>query len=452
VITVAVFLVLLVIPLPGDLPVQGQRVLAVMGLAVTLWITVLLPPPLTGLLAVVLLVLVGGVDDIDQALVGFSKPVAYFLLGILTLGLGVSKSGLAERVAGKLTRWARGSPRLLFWQMVLSFVPMTLLLPSATTRSAIQVPIYNGVLDRWGVRPTHPFGRVITLALGSLNRLASTALLTGGIAPVTAAGLIGGMSWTHWFAMLSVPYYALLIGGGTALYIWYRSAFRIAIPETPAVEDSPWSGAEFRAAGIAGMTALLWFTDSIHHLHPAVPVLIALVLLVSPKIGVLSWTEFEQGVSWATFFVLATSVSLAVAMVESGVADWLARGLDVVVAPVSGSPIGVVMALMVAAAGIRMFIPNIVAFLAMVVPVAMSLAVVQGINPVVCGLAVLIAGDATVFYPAAGTSGVLVYGRGNVGGGEIFRLALLMAALAFVVVIGVALPWWSLVGEPLVVG
>jgi di/tricarboxylate transporter len=139
-------------------------------------------------------------------------------------------------------------------------------------------------------------------------------------------------------------------------------------------------------------------------------------------------------------------------MVESGVADWLARGLDVVVAPVSGSPIGVVMALMVAAAGIRMFIPNIVAFLAMVVPVAMSLAVVQGINPVVCGLAVLIAGDATVFYPAAGTSGVLVYGRGNVGGGEIFRLALLMAALAFVVVIGVALPWWSLVGEPLVVG
>ena len=87
VITVAVFLVLLVIPLPGDLPVQGQRVLAVMGLAVTLWITVLLPPPLTGLLAVVLLVLVGGVDDIDQALVGFSKPVAYFLLGILTLPL-----------------------------------------------------------------------------------------------------------------------------------------------------------------------------------------------------------------------------------------------------------------------------------------------------------------------------------------------------------------------------
>ncbi|SVD93399.1 uncharacterized protein METZ01_LOCUS446253, partial [marine metagenome] len=50
----------------------------------------------------------------------------------------------------------------------------------------------------------------------------------------------------------------------------------------------------------------------------------------------------------------------------------------------------------------------------------------------------------------AGTSGVMVYAKGNVSGPEIFRLALLMMVTAFVVILVVALPWWSLVGEPLV--
>lgn len=34
---------------------------------------------------------------------------------------------------------------------------------------------------------------------------------------ITAATLIGGFSWLGWFALMSVPYYALLAGGAAAL-------------------------------------------------------------------------------------------------------------------------------------------------------------------------------------------------------------------------------------------
>lgn len=449
-VAVGVFLAVLWVPLPGDLPTEGRRVLAVMALSVALWITEVVPAPITGLLAVVILVLLRGVANVETALSGFASPVVYFLIGILALGLGVRKSGLAERVARLLVAWGGGSPRLLFGQMVFSFVPMTFLLPSATTRNAILVHVYEQVLAQWQVPLTGPLAKAVMLGLASLNRLASTALLTGGTAPIAAAALVGVVGWWRWFVLLSVPYYALLLAGGLALYLGYRRGFKSTFPSIPASPAAPFSWQEARAAAIAALAAVLWFTDSLHHLPPTVPALIALVLLLTPKLGVLTWSEFERDLGWASFIVLATSLSLANAMVASGVARWLADGAEVVVAPVATSPVGVVMALMLAATAIRLVIPNIVGFLALVVPVAMSVGTILGINPLVCGLAVLIAGDAIVLYPVAGSATLIVYARGNVSGTEIFRFGLVMMVVSYVVVALVALAWWSLVGEPLV--
>ena len=451
-ITVAlgVFLALLFVPLPGGLPYQGQRVLAVVGLAVVLWITELVPAAVTGLLAVVLLAVFGGVDDIAVALSGFSSPVPYFLIGILALGLGVHKSGLADRGARVLLAWVGGSPRRLLSQMVISFVPMSLLLPSATTRNAILVHVYDNALDQWKVPSQDPLRKATTLALGSLNRLASTALLTGGQAPVAAAALLGGMGWGRWFVLLGMPYYLLLLAGGAVLFLWFRRGFRATMPAISVAESVPWTGMEVRAAAIAGLTALLWFTDSWHHLHPAVPALLALVLLMTPGIGFLTWSEFDRDAGWANFIIMGTSLSLANAMMASGVAQWLADGIELAASPVLDSPIAVLLAMMVASTGIRLVIPNIVGYLALVMPVTMSLAATLGLNPLVCGLAVLVVGDATLFYPAAGSASIIAYARGAVGGGDIFRFGLAMNLVSYAVVAAVAVPWWSVVGEPLV--
>ncbi len=449
-VALGVFLALLFVPLPGGLPYQGQRVLAVVGLAVVLWITAVVAAAVRRLLAVVLLGVVGGVDDIEVALSGFASPVPYFLIGILALGLGVHRSGLAERGARLLLAWVGGSPRRLFSQMVLAFVPMSFLLPSATTRNAILVHVYDRVLDQWEVPHRSPLRKATAVALGSLNRLASTALLTGGTAPVAAAALLGGMGWGRWFLLLGLPYYLLLLAGGAALFLWYRRGFHDTMPAISVGESVPWTGMEVRAAAIAGLTALLWFTDSWHHLHPAVPALLAMVLLLTPGIGFLTWSDFDRDAGWASFIIMGTSLSLANAMVESGVAQWLADGIELVVSPVSGSPVAVVMAMMVASTVIRMVIPNIVGYLALVIPVAMSLAGILGLTPLGCGLAVSSVADPTPFYPAAGPAAVIVYDRGATTGGEIFRFGLLMNLLSYALIAAVALPWWSLVGEPLV--
>ena len=231
---------------------------------------------------IVLLVLVDAVDDVEVALYGFSQPVTYFLLGILTLGLAVHRSGLAERMAVYLIRLAGGSPKLLYFQMLAAFAGLTFALPSSGTRGAIMVHVYEQVLEHWKIEKSDPLNKAVMLAMGSLNRLAFTALLAGGITPVVAAaliadfGLIDDFSWTRWFILMAVPFYLILILGGLAVFLIYRSGF--TLPQrvgTVELKAGPVQGREIRAGLIALGTALLWFTDFAHGLPPVVPALIA---------------------------------------------------------------------------------------------------------------------------------------------------------------------------------
>ena len=132
-VAVAVFLAILLMPTPEGLTLQGQRALAVMTFVVILWATEVVHSSVAGIIGVVLLVLFGAVSGIGEAVYGFSQPVCYFLIGILTLGLAVHHSGLAERMATFLMRGATGRPSLLYVQMLFSFAALTFALPSAST-------------------------------------------------------------------------------------------------------------------------------------------------------------------------------------------------------------------------------------------------------------------------------------------------------------------------------
>ncbi len=437
-------------PTPEGLTETGQRALAVMVFAVALWATEVIPVAVTGVGGVALLVLVGAVPDAGAAVYGFSQPVAYFLIGILTLGLAVHSSGLAERLATFLMRGAAGSPRLLYVQMLFSFAALTFALPSASTRGAIMVHVYEQVLAQWNIPQGHPFYKATMMAMGSLNRLGSTALLAGGITPVVASGLLGDFSWGRWFVLMSVPFYANLVVGGIALFLFYRAGFRIADAGAAPISLEPMSAVEWRAGAIVMLTALLWFTDFAHGLHPAVPALIAMCLILLPRVGILTWRDFERNLGWSNFFVIATSLSLSHAMVTTGAAAWFSETLVGGVSGFASSPLLVLLALCVCFAVLRMLLPNIAGYLALVIPVTMAAAESLGLDPLVCGMAAVVVGDSAVYYGAGGTSAVFVYQRANIGNPEIFRFGITMTVLVIAVLLLAIIPYWGLIGHPLV--
>jgi solute carrier family 13 (sodium-dependent dicarboxylate transporter), member 2/3/5 len=454
-------LTLLLPPLFDGLPLRGQRALVVTLITVVLWTTRGLDSGVTALLGLALLGLSGAAGSFRQALAGFANPVPYFLVGVLAMGVAVAKSGLAERLARRILDRARGSAVRVYVHLVLAMPVLTFLLPSATTRSGILVHIYEDVFGLARVPAGAAPIKAVMLALSSINRLASTALLTGGITPVMSAALIGGMSWTGWFALMAVPYYALLVGGGLLTWALYRRGFAGRLSPVDLKRRGRLTPQEWRTLAVVLGASLLWLTDAVHHLDPALPALLALVALLTPGLGPLAWSDLDRGVGWANFFVIGASISLAQALAESGAAAWLARGL-VGGLPGPGwalSPAGPpgagahawasVVLLMLGATILRAVVPNISGFLALAIPIAMSVGREIGLNPLVAALVVMMTGDAVLYYPAQSASALVIHERGHVSAGEMLRFGLWMTALAYVVILLVALPYWGLIGQPL---
>ena len=245
------------------------------------------------------------------------------------------------------------------------------------------------------------------------------------------------------------PYFALLAVGSALIYVIYRKGFEQSLPHLPDEPVRKLEPKEWRTLIITVGASLLWLTDAWHHWHPAIPALIAWILLLMPRFGVLTWKEFERDIGWANFFVLASSLSLARALKVSGASDWVASLITASAPAFQGQPYYVIATLLIVSVPVRLLIPNITGFLATTIPIAMAIGTATGVNPMICGLAVMIGGDAVLYYPAQSVSSLAVYERGYLSAPDIFKFGVWMTLAAFVVVLVVALPYWAAVGVPL---
>jgi len=433
-------------PLDGLTPL-GQSVLGAVFAGTVLWISEALPLGLTALLVLVLLGLSPGLH-LPEVASGFAGDVTFFLIGAVGIGAAVESSGLAGRAARFLARGAQGSPARLYVQMIAGLPVLALLIPSAITRNAILIPAYRDALAGMGLGQSSRAGRAVMLALGILNPLASSALLTGGITSITAATLIGGFSWLGWFALMAVPYYALL-GCGAAL-VWVQvGRFEAGRREEgPASSRQPFSAPEVRTLAVLALTAGLWLTDSVHHLSPAVPALMGAALLLLPPIGVISWKTFESRLSWGLILTVGASLSLAQLMTRTGAASWLGQLFLPHLSGLAAVPLVLLAGLILAVALVHLAITNLAACVALLLPISATLAASAGINPIVTGLALTITVDAVILYPVQTAANLMAYESGYFDRADVMRLGLAMLVLTLMVVM-LMVPYWALLGLPL---
>ncbi len=471
----AVLFAILLMPAQPGLSSQGQQVLAIVAGAVVLWATEALPVAVSSLLVVVLLNVTGGVKSPSEALIGFSSPILYFLIGSQVMGAAVMKSGLAARLAGYLVDRSGGSPRRLTAQLLLALPFMAFLIPSAINRNTMLIPAYEQVFRSLSASKGDHLTKVIMLTLGMLNPLASSAFMTGGLASMTTSTLLGGFTWFRWFALMAAPYYLLMALGGVLIYLLYRppegtgrggdcgsdrqSPHRLELrsfsphPDPQSSVHGPRSSAslsrdEWVTLLVIAATSVLWLTDFLHHWNAAIPALIAGALLMWPGLGIFSWGQFERMVSWSNFFFLGASLSLTQALISSGAASWFARGVLALFA--GGAPSAALLALFVilVTSVVHLGIPNQSACIALLIPVVTAFATATGIDPVAAGLIVGIVVDAVILYQVQTVTILIAYETGHFSTRDVSKVGLGMLALTIAVVLLVAIPWWGLMGLP----
>jgi solute carrier family 13 (sodium-dependent dicarboxylate transporter), member 2/3/5 len=99
---------------------------------------------------------------------------------------------------------------------------------------------------------------------------------------------------------------------------------------------------------------------------------------------------------------------------------------------------------------VHLAITNLAACIALLIPVTMTVAKAAGLNPIVCGLIVTIVIDSVILYPVQTATNLLAYESGYYGTRDVGRFGLMMLGLTMLVGLGVALPYWSALGLPLV--
>ena len=176
----------------------------------------------------------------------------------------------------------------------------------------------------------------------------------------------------------------------------------------------------------------------------------AIVLLV-PRIGTLTWKQFESKLSWGLILTVGASMSLARSMIDTGAASWLGALFVDRLTSLSIAPAAIIVLLVIAVALVHLAITNLAACMALLIPIAVTIAEAAHLNPLVCGLVVTIAVDAIILYPVQTAANLLAYEAGYFHTADVRRLGLGMLVLTVAVAL-LVLPYWSLLGLPLVPG
>ncbi|MDM0066297.1 DASS family sodium-coupled anion symporter [Variovorax sp. J31P207] len=340
----------LALPLPDGLPVAGHRMLAILVFAIIVWISESVSYEASAIMITSLMAalvglapqvgdpsrLYGTSQALGMALAGFSSTALALVGAALCIAAAMTITGLDRRIAlvtlsiiGTTTR------RILIGSIMVTIV-LSLVVPSATARSACVVPIMMGVIVAFGVdrRSNIAAGIMITVAMATsvwnvgIQTAAAQNLLTVGFMDK----LLGErVSWLQWL-IAGAPWAVVM---SIVLYFMVRW---LLPPESEAIAGGkeavqsdlealgPMTGPQKRLAAVSVGLLLFWATEGkLHDIDTASITYVGLVVLMLPRLGVMDWKSLQGRIPWGTLIVFGVGISLGTALLSTQAGQWLGR-------------------------------------------------------------------------------------------------------------------------------
>jgi solute carrier family 13 (sodium-dependent dicarboxylate transporter), member 2/3/5 len=488
----AVFLgATLIFPAPGGMEPDQWRVAGVGLLMATWWITEVLPIPITALLPLVLLPLLG-ISTITEAAVPFANPIIFLFMGGFMIAQAMLRWNLHRRLALGIILRTGTEPRRLVagFMLATAFLSMWV---SNTAVAVMMLPIGLSVIgvvrgkkgeealaadvsdettaDRPGELTAVADGPDEPTAGGPVKDSFDVALLLG----IAYAASIGGVA-----TLIGTPPNALLAGYMSSEFgvdIGFGAWMLVGLPVTLILLPVTWllltrflfrvddgagdeeSGAaratsdslralrdelgaittpERRVAWVFGLTALAWVVRPLLNTwipelsDPGIAITATLVLCILPAGGnregpLLDW-EWARGIPWGILLLFGGGLSLAGAITQSGLAIWIGEALTVA----AGLHFLLVLLLV---SGVIVFLTELTsntATAAAFLPILAGLALALGQDPLLFTVIAALAASCAFMLPVATPPNAVVFGSGAIRMDEMVRAGLLLNLLVIV--------------------
>ncbi len=349
---IAALITVMALPKPGvidtpngplELSDAGKAALAVLVFAVIMWATEAIPFAVTGLLAIVLLVMMRVASL--KALVewGFGNTIVLFFLGVLIFSAAIAETDLLKRLTTFVLYRLGHRPEIL----ILAFLIVGAMLSAWITDMAVAamlMPIGVGILRDAGAKPLKSnFGRALMIACAWGPLMGGVATPAGcGPNPLTIGFLkdLAGIdfSFTDWM-LLGFPATLMMIPIGWFILIkmFPLEPVNLRVSEDDyRVRMKAFGSLKWREVAtllIFGLMVTLWlFPKQINgllggradYLDIRFVAIACACLLFLPGIRIISWKRTESSISWGGIILIVAGLSLGKAIHATGAAEWLA--------------------------------------------------------------------------------------------------------------------------------
>ncbi len=459
-----VFTVILLMPTPNGLTVQGQRALAVFWLAFILWLTTPIPVWLTSMLAIVLLALTGA-WDYKQAFYRFGEEVIWLMVAAFIIASALEKSGVGKRLAYRMAYYfGRTAPMALLGMIILNFV-LAFVVPSTTARAALVLPIALLMAEAFGAKPGKSrFGKLLMLQQPIANNLATATILTATAPQIMAWGFLKTLAnvevpWLGWFvAQLPITITAMMLMWLVGLRLWRPEVSKPMGGLDKLREElarmGPLTREEKSALAIFAMVVFLWATDKWHpimffgyKIPFSVVAVIGATLLFMPKIGALkSWKEAK--IPWDLMVFSAGAYATGMALEDTGAAQWMAKSLINALGLTRGVSVYHAYALLLA---VMMFSAIIFSSktvrTVIFIPLYIVLAKAMGIPPVMIALPAAFTISWTIYLPFNCKPNLIYYSTGYFTVLEELVYGLIVAFIGYILYVTLGWWWFNFLGK-----
>lgn len=461
----SLFSLLLWLPAPEGLSESGWRVAALTLLIACWWFTEAVPVTLTGSLPFLALPLLD-VGSAQTVAGQYMSPVLFLILGGSLVGLAFEKWNLHRRVAIYVVSRVSPEPaKLLLGIMFVTALVSLFVNNSATTVMMLPIAmatlvavVSTGKVDASGVMRyedinERQFAAAMILCVSLASNIGGFATPIGTPVNSIAVGVLDRtfdvqISFAQWMTY-GIPF--MLLGIPACWWVMTRWTLRFELPALSrerirhALGDpGPLSGPQWRVLLVVGVVAAAWVFQPL--LQPFFPKLTdagiaiggALLVCILPSgerdargqsIRLLDWDEARRA-PWYLILLLGGGLALADAVVKSGLSAWLGTSLEAV----SGLPMwSMVFAIALMCSLITEAASN-VATATIFMPIAASLALGAGYDPIIAALAAAMAANLGFANPAATSSNALVYSTGQVPIAAMIRTGLIFDVIGAVLI------------------
>jgi len=416
--SILVAVIILMLPTPDGLTVEGQRMAALFAIALILFVTEAIPIAVTSVLILMLQPAMGITGDIRDAFTSWMTPVFFFVLVMFILAQAVNVTGLARRFALWLLTLAGADSRRIIMVFVIGTGAMSLIM-SDVPACAIFMAIGLGIIERMHLRPGSRFAKALMMGI-------PIGALIGGIGTPTGSSInLLGLDQLETYGGVSVRYLDWMMIGMPMVIIllplagWIISRF--CRPEMTVIggaeelrrehtEAGPLSAAQKKVLVIMGAMIVLWILSTWYSAVDVYMVGIGgAVAMFLPGIRVLKWKEAQEGTGWDSMLLIGGVTSLGAASVATGLAQWI---VDISLGSIGGwQPIWIIALISAFTVVIHLILPVCPVIVTVLIPPLTILARETGVNPALYALPVAFTASCAFLLPLDAVP-LLTYSKG----------------------------------------